>query len=69
MRLEPQRARGSTWIKSGCPPPRGFVAVAMDFAVVASAQRNRELITDLSPESPGLGETQMMQVGRHAAAD
>jgi hypothetical protein len=41
----------------------------MHLAMMPSTQRHGELITDLAPERPGLGEAQMMRVRRVATAD
>ena len=69
MRLKPQGSGGGQWIDSRSAPPRSFVAVAMKLAMMPPAQRDGELIADLAPESPRLGETQMMRVRRAATAD
>jgi hypothetical protein len=69
MRFEPQCAGSNGRIKHGFPPPRGFIATAVEFAMVSSTQRHRELIADLATECPGLGEAQMMRVRRAATAD
>ena len=64
MCLEPQRAGRNGRIYPYLPPPRGFIAAAMDLAMVPSTQGDGELIADLASESPGLGEAQMMRVRR-----
>jgi hypothetical protein len=69
MYLKPQRAGGDGRINPGLAPPSGFIAVAMDLAVVASAQRNRELIADLAPERSALGESQVVGIGGLPAAN
>jgi hypothetical protein len=69
MRFEPQCAGRDGRIKPGLSPPRGFIATAVDFTMVPSTQWYSELIADFTSESPGLGEAQMMRVGRAATAD
>ena len=44
-------------------PPCGFVARAMDLAMMDPAQRHGELITDLAAQRAVLGEAQMAGVG------
>jgi len=50
MSLQPQHARGGSWIDTDLAPPGGLIAIAMNLAVVPSAERNSELVTDLSAE-------------------
>ena len=50
-------------------PPGTFVANAVDGAMMAAAERHRELIADLTAERPRLHEAQMMGVAGRAAAD
>ena len=69
MGLQPQRAGSDGRIDTGLFPPRGFIATAMDLAVVATAQRHGELIAHFSPERAVLREPQMMGIGGPAAAD
>ena len=69
MGLQPQRAGSDGRIDTGLFPPRGFIATAMDLAVVAPAQRHGELIAHFSPERAVLREPQMMGIGGPAAAD
>jgi hypothetical protein len=69
MRFDPQCAGSNGRIKHGFPPPRGFIATAMYLAMVPSTQGHGELIADLATECPGLGEAQMLRVGRAATAD
>ena len=69
MRLQPQRAGSDGWINAGLFPPCGFIATAMDLAMMASAQRHGELIAHLAAERAMLREAQMMGVCRPAAAN
>jgi len=55
-------------VDADLPPPRGFVAGAVDLAMVSSAQRHGELITDLAAGCAVLCEAQVMRVQRLAAA-
>ena len=50
MGLQPQRASGDGRIDTGLIPPGGFIAAAMDLAMMSPAERNRELIADLAAE-------------------
>ena len=50
-------------------PPRRFVTVAVELAMMSPAQGNCELITDLAAKSAVLGEPQMMRVARLSPAD
>jgi hypothetical protein len=43
--------------------------MAVDFAMVASAEGDDELVTDVAPQSPALGKPQMMRIGRAATAN
>jgi hypothetical protein len=67
MRLSPQIVRDWFGIDTRSFP--GFVAVAMDFAMVPAAERDGELIADLTAERAALCESQVMGVAGLAAAD
>jgi hypothetical protein len=69
MRLQPKRAGTDTGVDTGLLPPRGFIATAMDLAMMAAAQRHGELIACLPAECAVLREAQMMGVFGPAAAD
>ena len=43
--------------------------MTMKLAVMSPTQRHGELVADLAAKRPALGETQVMGVGRFAAAD
>ena len=62
MRLQPQCSSGDRRIDAQFFPPRGFIAAAMDLAMMTSAQRDSELIADLAPESSALREAEVMSV-------
>jgi hypothetical protein len=57
------------WIQGKFLPPRRFVTVAVELAMVPAAQRYCELITDLTAKSAVLREPQMMRVARPTSAD
>ena len=52
--LRLQRTRCGILVDPDLVPPCGFITVAVNLAMVSSAQRNRELIVDLAPSArPG----------------
>ena len=69
MRLQPQHAGGDGRINPSAPPPCGFVAAAVDLAMMPAAQRDGELIADLAAERPALGKSQVMGVRGLSAAN
>ena len=69
MRLKPQGSGSGQWIDSGSTPPRGFIAVSVEFAMMPPAQRDGELIADLAPKCTTLREAQVMRIARFSAAD
>jgi hypothetical protein len=69
MRPQPQHAGGVDRIHPSIPPPYGLIAAAVDFAVVSSTQRDRELIADLPAKRAALGKSQVMSVRRESAAN
>ena len=56
MGFKPERACNRNWIYSHLPPPRVFIAAAMDLAMVHATQRHRELVADLAAERMRLRE-------------
>jgi hypothetical protein len=67
--LGPQlRGRGE-WIGAKAPPPLGFIATAMNFAVVNTAERNRELVAHLASKRRVLGKPNMMRIRRLPPTD
>ena len=60
--FEPERASTGHCINCGVRPPRHLIAATMNLAMVASAQRDREFVTDLSSESAALGEAEVVSV-------
>src|SRR5579872_948219 len=69
MRPPPELQRERHWIDVRFFPPRLFIAMSMDFAVMQPADGHRVLIANLSAERARLGEAQMMSVGREPAAN
>jgi hypothetical protein len=68
MRFEPQRTGRNCRIKTGFLPPRRFIAIAMNLAMVPSTQRDSELIADLAPHCPALCEAQVVGIRGLTAA-
>jgi len=69
MRLKPQGPGSGEWIDSGFAPPFGFIAVAVELAMMPPAQRDGELIADLAPKRPTLREAKVVGITRPPAAD
>jgi hypothetical protein len=64
----PQPIRDRQRFDFDAPPPRRLVTMSVQFTMVGPTQGNCELITYLAAERPGLGKTQMVGIGRPAAA-
>jgi hypothetical protein len=62
MRLQPKRTGSAGRIDASIFPPCCLVATAMDLAMMAAAERRRELIADPAAKRPMLGEAQMMRI-------
>jgi len=54
MSFRPKRACADRWTYACVAPPRRFITVAMDLAMVSPARRDRELITDLASKRAAL---------------
>ena len=67
--FEPQLTGREGRVDSSLVPPRRFIAMTMQLAVMATAERHGELVADLAAERPALGKAQVMGVGRFTAAD
>ena len=68
MRFEPQCTGGDSRINADLLPPRRLVATAMDFAMMAAAERYGEFVANLSAKGPLLRKAQMMGIrGRTTA--
>ena len=64
MRLSPKFVGDSHGIQAQLRPPRRLFGIAMHLAMVGSAERHRKFVADFAAERPGLGEAQVMGVGR-----
>ena len=69
MGLEPQLSSPSKGIKTGLRPPRPLVAGAMNLTMMASTERDGELVADLAAECPVLRKAQVMGIRRLATTD
>ena len=69
MGRKPQRACRDKRLYSAVPPPRCFIAAAVDLSVMRAAYRHRELIAHLATERAGLHKTQMMRIRRTPTAN
>ena len=67
--LQPQRASSGGRIDTSFFPPRGFIATAMDLAMMAATQRNDKFVAHLAPERTVLREPKVMRVRRLAPAN
>ena len=74
--VEPVFVRSTPWTKRNrdrididTGPPRYFVTVGVQFAVVDPTDGNRVLVADLSSKSSRLGEAEMMRFARGSSAD
>ncbi len=68
MGLQPQRPGTLTGIDTGLFPPYGYIAAAVDLAMMSSAQWYGEFIAYLATERPALRESQVMGI-RGAATE
>jgi hypothetical protein len=62
MRLQPQAAGDDRRIYAEVLPPSGFIATAVDLAMMSPAQRDRELIAHLAPERWVLCEAKVVSI-------
>ena len=69
MCFSPKFSRSVERINASRRPPLRFVASAVQFAMMSTAERYGEFIADLEAKSSGLGETQMVGVAGLPAAD
>jgi len=69
MRRQPKSAGAEHGIDTSLNPPCGFVAAAMDLAMVASTQGNSEFIADLASKRLQLREAEMVSVRGLAATN
>lgn len=69
LRFQPKRTGRGTWFNSGGCLPCGFIAAAMDLAMIATAQRDGELVADLASERAAFGKAQVVGIRRLPAAN
>jgi hypothetical protein len=69
MRFQPERSSGSSRIDTDLMPPCRLIAIAMRFAMMATAERHGEFVAHLSAKRSVLRKAQMMGVGGRATAD
>ena len=69
MGFKPQHSCRRGWIEAELIPPLAFVAVTMQLAMMAAAQGDRELVTDLATKRAVLRKAQVMGVARVTTAD
>ena len=69
MRLNPQGPGSGEWIDSGFAPPRGFIAVSMELAMMPATQRDGELIADLAAKCTTLREAKVVGIAGPPAAE
>ena len=67
--LAPQSVCHPEWINADLCPPCCFVATSMNFAVMSTAQWDRELITHLASERSALCKSEVVRIGRTPAAN
>jgi hypothetical protein len=66
--FEPQGPGSLRWLQAELLPPRCFVTVTVEFAMMSPAQRYGELVTGFATESAVLRELQMVGVARLTSA-
>src|ERR1700746_3326784 len=69
MGFKPERTGPGGWVYASLLPPRSFVPVSMDLAMMAAAERYREFVANLSAKRAVLREAQMMWVGGRTSAN
>jgi hypothetical protein len=67
--LRPELLGTGEGIDTGFVPPLGFITAAVEFAVMTTAKRNRELVAHLASERPMLGKAQVVSVRRVPSTD
>src|SRR3954452_1996534 len=69
MRLPPQRRGGEQGINADLAPPNPLVAMAMQIAMMRSAQGYGELVADLACQGASLGVLVMVRIRGAAGTD
>ena len=67
--LAPQSVCYPEWVNAYLCPPCCFVAASMNFAVMSTAQWNRELITHLASQCSALCKSEVVRIGRTPTAN
>jgi hypothetical protein len=62
MRLPPQSCRNGKRVDTLGLPPQAFIAAPMQFAMMESAQRNGEPVTDLAPHGFEFGKLDVVSI-------
>jgi hypothetical protein len=62
VRFQPERTSRHVGSIPAFAPPGGFIAAAVDLAVVAAAQRDSELVADLAAECSALCKAQVVWI-------
>jgi hypothetical protein len=69
VRPDPELASDDDRIDPDVLPPCGFVTTTVNFAMMAAAQRDCELVTHLTSERAVLREPEMVSIRGLAATD
>jgi len=69
MGRQPQFSRGLRRINPGTAPPRRFIAMAMEFAMMTAAKRDGELVANFAAQCAALGKAQVVGVAGLPAAE
>ena len=62
MRLSPELPRGTDCIDTFCAPPAGFIAGAVQLAMMATAQRHGEFVAHLEADASSLRKPHMVGI-------
>src|SRR5436190_15580338 len=62
VRHGPQVACGLEWLEAICRPPIHLFSGAVQFAVMGTAERDREFVADLLCQAARLGKAKMMRI-------
>jgi hypothetical protein len=68
-RPPPKLKRDRNRIEIGSGPPRGLVAIAMQFAMMQATNRNGVFVADFPPKRTGLRKAKVMCFGGGTAAN
>ena len=68
-RAPPQLKRDRRRIDGDPGPPRRFIAIAMQLAMMEAANGDSVFVADFPPQRAGLSEAKVMRFGRRAAAN